>query len=199
MIPSPLEFSRLVNIPLQTLENKPLHLKATPEECHKLAKRFGLEDLKKFEITLLFIPTHQPKTYPIKATFEADVVYTCVNTLDPFEDHVKETVEFIAKEFSPLESSEEDDSSEDLILTGEEETIEMLDPDGFLEIGEIMAQYLSLALNPYPRSSEKENKKSSSKISHPSLLSQEDLPDQGSSTYFPFKNLASLKNEKKPS
>ncbi len=193
MTPSSLEFSRLVNIPLRAAEGEPLHFTATDKECSKLAKRFGLESLKKFEMTVFFLHSQHSKIYPLQANFEADVTYTCVKTLDPFEDHVKETVYFTAQDTS---LSENDEDTEDLILTGEEETIETLDSEGVLEIGEIMAQYLSLALNPYPRASEHKKKSPSTDNRKMELFSEEDSTQKKTSTYFPFENLAHLKNKK---
>jgi len=182
-----IEFSRPVNIPLRFLDGKPLYFEATQEECLKLAKRFGLENLKNLNFTLFFLPSQRLQTYPLKTTFEADVVYSCVKTLDAFEDHIQETVYFTAQEPSLFK---QEDTSEDIILTGEEETIEPLDAEGFLDVGEIIAQYLSLALNPYPSVSLSSEKKLSPL--------QEPQSHEKPSTYFPFKNLMDLKNKKKP-
>ncbi|MBS0185005.1 MAG: hypothetical protein JSS34_01410 [Proteobacteria bacterium] len=188
-----IEFSRLVNIPLRFLEGKPLYFEATQDECLKLAKRFGLENLKKLSFSLFFLSSQRPLTYPLKATLEADVVYTCVKTLDPFEDHIQETVYFTAQNPSLFKH---EDTLEDLILTGEEETIEPLDAEGFLDVGEIIAQYLSLALNLYPSISLPSEVKLSSLPSKPFSL-QEPQTHEKPSTYFPFKNLIDLKNKKK--
>ncbi|HQS83731.1 MAG: hypothetical protein B7Y25_02225 [Alphaproteobacteria bacterium 16-39-46] len=189
---SSLEFSRLVNIPLRAAEGESLHFTATDKECSNLAKRFGLEALKKFEMTLFFLHSQHSKTYPLQVNFDADVTYTCVKTLDPFEDHVKETVYFTAQEPS---LSESDEDADDLIFTGEEETTELLDSEGVLELGEIMAQYLSLALNPYPRASDHTKKSPSKDNSKTGLLSDEDSTQKKPSTYFPFENLARLKSK----
>lgn len=194
------EFSCPVNIPLQALQSSPIHFKASSEECKKLAERFQLEALKRFEFTLFFLPEDQPQTYSLKGNFEADVLYTCVKTLEPFENFIHETIFFKVQEFSSAEENVEDSS---IIFTGEEDIVEKCDPNGFLDVGEIMAQYLSLALDDYP-----EHPKKTDHLSFPSdsfstsFLNQKNpsafKEDINTSTYLPFKNLSSLK-EKKPS
>lgn len=187
------EFSHIINIPLFCQKTTPLHFSATPEECMRLSQRFGLVALKKFACTLFSLPTRQPNIYPLKATFKSDVVYNCVKTLEPFEDHISETVYFTAQE-SSLEEKEA--SLESLIFTGEEDIIEFLSPEGDLDAGEIMAQYLSLALNPYPFV-EGAQTDSSWTIPEP-LQTKEPSSSLKAPTHFPFQNFKILKDKITP-
>lgn len=80
---------------------------------------------------------------------EADVVQTCVVTLDPVSNHVSE-------EFSALYAPDhliprEDPDAEALFSLDDDEDFPEPMPGGRIDIGELVAQHLSLGLDPYPR------------------------------------------------
>ena len=77
----------------------------------------------------------------LAADFEADVVQACTITLEPVPSRL---VESFTLTYGPAEDEGE------IVLDGDSETVEPLD-DGVIDIGEAVAQQLSLALDPFPR------------------------------------------------
>ena len=177
------EFSRRYNVPLLSAEGKKISLKANSEECQKLAQRFGLVSLEKFESEIFFTPPLRPNLYPITAHFKANVTYQCCVTLEPFKDHVEEHISF---EASDAPCSKDMKPENDIILKEDEEIVEPLDSDGFLDLGEIMAQYLGLSLDLYPH---KPDAKGSS------FVPVDALEVKKSPTQRPFLKLASLQKK----
>lgn len=126
--------------------------KLAPDEKAReaIARRLDLRDLPAFTADVCVTPWHSGGAV-LAGHIEADVVQTCVVTLDPVPAHVADDFEVRylppsmiqpAKPGEELEfDAEEDDPPE--ALGG---------PDGTLiDAGEVAVQYLSLALDPYPR------------------------------------------------
>ncbi len=80
----------------------------------------------------------------LSARLRAEVVQSCVATLEPVSAAIEEDFSLL---FAP-----DRDADADLLLRPEDELIEPLG-DGIIDIGEAVAQQLSLALDPYPRAS----------------------------------------------
>lgn len=166
------EFSKIINVVDLSKEDQEIKITATPEECKEIAKRLDLTQLKNFSIRVHPKKTSQAFLFRVEAHLDADVTYTCGVSLDPFDISIHEDVQFLATYAEPQSSASV--TEEDLLVDPEEDIIEPLDSLGNLDIGEIMTQYLSVALDPYPRSnsykeesfvytedsSEKERKKS---------------------------------------
>ena len=118
-------------------------LAATAEECVALARRLGLQDVSSFsaDMTLDRIPGGE---IMVRGRIVADVVQTCVVTLEPVPEHVDEQFEV---RFTLLPVTEETDLD---IGPDDEEPPEPISGD-FLDIGELAAQQLALGLDPWPR------------------------------------------------
>jgi uncharacterized metal-binding protein YceD (DUF177 family) len=129
------EFSRLVEI-----ARLPAHrsIEATGDERAALARRFGLLALDRLiaEASLARMPGEAVR---LEASFEADFVQECVVTLDPVPAR-------IAERFAIVYSPEIEDPELVQIDEADAETLE----GGAVDIGEAVAQQLSLALDPYP-------------------------------------------------
>ena len=133
------EFSRhqiLTDPPQAGVEDR---LDASPAECAALAERFGIEALKHFSARF----TRKP--YPggglmITGRFKAEPVQLCVISLEP----VRESLE---KPFSLVVLPADAALSED--PDGPDEI--QADATGHFDLGEALAEELSLSLNPYPR------------------------------------------------
>ena len=177
------EFSRRINICQYAEERETFHISATSEECHQLAQRFGLNALNYFEATLSFLKSSNPNLYPLKAQLSASVEYFCIKTLEPFEENISEIVYFTA------ESSLSETPQESVVLTQEDDIIEPLDSEGFLDVGEVVSQYLSLALNSYPVAPFQ----STGFISRDKET--EDFENKESNAHSPFKKLSLLKSK----
>jgi len=148
------EFSRplaAASIPREGLNRR---IEATPAECDALALRFGLIRLDALAAELRVSRSGDGRVR-INGALSASVVQTCVVTLEPLPADVDET---FAASFAPAALLE------DAGLGGREVVVTVTDtpdededdPEPFLEgeqvdLGELVAQHLSLALAPYPR------------------------------------------------
>lgn len=119
-------------------------IEASPHERLSLARRFGLEDLESLKATLSVSPRHGG-IFEVAGHLSADVVQTCVVTLEPIQNHVEE-------DFSALFSYESRGTALEVDLDMMEEDPPEPIVNGVIDLGELTAQYLSLALDPYPRS-----------------------------------------------
>ena len=117
-------------------------LRTSPSECAALAKRLGLVELGQLSATVTLERTLGGLIH-VTGRLEADVVQTCVLTLVAFPSHVEDS---FALDFgaAPGEYGDEIDVDPDY---DPPEPIE----DGIIDLGELVAQYLALALDPHPR------------------------------------------------
>jgi uncharacterized metal-binding protein YceD (DUF177 family) len=79
--------------------------------------------------------------YRLAAAFEAQLTQPCAITSEPVPARIAESFTLT---FGPVEDSSE------IVLDGDAEPVEPLD-DGMIDIGEAVAQQLSLTLDPFPR------------------------------------------------
>jgi uncharacterized metal-binding protein YceD (DUF177 family) len=113
---------------------------ANEAERGRLAERFGLLALDRLAATLRL--NRGGGLIHVHGRLEADVVQACVVTLEPVRSQIREsfTVAFGAVRSTP----------EVVIDVDEEDPAEEL-TDGRIDLGEVVAQQLSVALDPYPR------------------------------------------------
>jgi uncharacterized metal-binding protein YceD (DUF177 family) len=144
-MPSPLaqepELSRPVQIDQIGADGVSMEIEADPTEREARARRFGLVRLDRLHASATVLPVSR-KLFRVEASFEAEVVQTCVVTLDPFGTRVAERFTALFGEGGPgvaaLVSSEEEDQPEPI-------------EGNAIDLGEAVAQHLALALDPYPR------------------------------------------------
>ncbi|MBV8061492.1 MAG: DUF177 domain-containing protein [Alphaproteobacteria bacterium] len=119
-------------------------IKATPKERAALAARFGLIDLPMLRARLQSHASHAGAVVSVVGRLEADVVQPCVVTLEPVAAHIEQDIDvkFSAIDTTPEASAIQHDADEDDV-----EPIE----GGVIDLGELVAQHLGIALNPYPR------------------------------------------------
>jgi uncharacterized metal-binding protein YceD (DUF177 family) len=114
-------------------------LEATPAECAALATRFGIEALRHFNTRF----TRRP--YPgggllLTGRIKAEAVQLCVVSLEPVTEHLDKPFTLVV--LPPEAAPSEDPDGPDEIET---------DGTGHFDLGEALAEELSLSLNPYPR------------------------------------------------
>ncbi|MEC7488584.1 MAG: DUF177 domain-containing protein [Pseudomonadota bacterium] len=133
------EFSRIVE--LEELKDIPLLLRFTADESETLAlsKRFNLVELTFLNASITLNWEKTEKVLSITGSFCASVTQNCVVTLEPIETEISEQLSLlfardicVSTKFDDLESAEP--------LKGDR-----------VDVGEIIAEELSLSLNPYPR------------------------------------------------
>lgn len=140
------EFSRLVDVDdLKDNETVREKITANDDERAALAERFGLIEISKLKADIR-VTNKGGVVYLVEGSLVADIVQSCVVTVEPVPAHIEESFEVYCAdaEAIPVVSNDmEYDISEDEDLP--EPII-----DGKIDIGELAAQYLSLAINPYP-------------------------------------------------
>lgn len=140
------EFSRLIAIEGITPDKvRKEKIEASEAECAALAKRFDLRELSGFKAQLNLHRLTGGPAVRLEGTFQADVVQTCVVSLQDVHSHVKGQFDtFFAEE------KEQIGIDADILIDDDDTAPEMI-THGMLDMGEVVAQYLSLELDPYPR------------------------------------------------
>ena len=155
--PAP-EFSRRFEVAKFGEEDDRLTITATPEECAALARRFGVGVVEALEAEA-FVRTIAGDGVRARVTFHAAVVQSSVVTLDPVQSRVDEVfdVEFLpqAAASGAADRGDKEDLT-DVGIGGEAIGLDAPEPpgeviDGWFDLGDMIAEYLSLAIDPYPR------------------------------------------------
>jgi uncharacterized metal-binding protein YceD (DUF177 family) len=115
-------------------------LEANERERKALATRFELIELPNLRAEFHADPTDAGKTVTVTGTITADVIQRCVVTLEPLPSHIETVVDVV---YAAAAGEDPDFGPED----GEIEPI----IDGVIDLGELAAQHLGVALDPYPR------------------------------------------------
>jgi uncharacterized metal-binding protein YceD (DUF177 family) len=136
------EFSRPVEIADIGSEGVSVAIEADASERQALARRFGLVSLEKLTAAATISPVSR-SLFRVAGSFEAEVVQSCVVTLDPVPARLVESFSALFGEGGPglaalVDTREGEDEPEP--IEGEA-----------IDLGEAVAQHLSLALDPYPR------------------------------------------------
>ena len=137
------EFSRVVTLSKSDAD-KTYEFKASEAECENLAKRFNLVALECFSASILL---SRRKGLKVEGKLTAAVTQVCRVTLQPFSSQVEDQ---FSTTLLPHAKRKEFDPEEE--FNPADEDIEYLSEDGSIDFGELLAQYLSLALDPFPRS-----------------------------------------------
>lgn len=146
MIHKTTELSRPVDL-RSVLENEEvaLDIRATAEECKVLAQRFDILEVQDLNAYLTIRPGSTRDLIKIEGEIMAHVVQSCCVTLAPVKETVQDTFsDTLTTNPELLVPEEETDSDTD-------QPVELIRGDQ-IDIGEVIAQWLGLALNPYPRS-----------------------------------------------
>ncbi len=137
------EFSRIVDVDaLCAADAAVFEIEASEAERVALAARFELEAIDRLaaRVTLKRIG---PSEVMFSADIRADVVQTCVLTLEPLAKRIEDRATL---RFGAVDASDSGGKAE----FAAEDDFEPL-PEGAFDIGEIVAEELFLLLDPYPR------------------------------------------------
>lgn len=180
------EFSRIVKTDEQVNPKEKLVIEANDKERAALAKRFELVSIDSLTAELT-IKTASNGEVTLRGTMHAEIVQSCVATLEPVPETVEDAIEVL---FSPHVSEDDLPSNpDDLEDLSEEELMALLDQpeplvDGMIDVGEVVAQFLAVAMNPYPRNDDVEMPDS--------VKSEEEAQEERPN---PFAQLAGLKEQ----
>jgi len=152
-LPEP-EFSRPVVIDRLPDSGQNERLTATVNECAALARRFDIVEIRWLKAHAVLTRTDRSRGVALEVSFEAEVVQSCIVTLEPV---VQQVAERFSIRFLPADRVAAWEEAH--IRMGEEG--ELVDPDApdppellvgnTLDVGEAIAEHLALALAPYPR------------------------------------------------
>ena len=143
---APPEFSRPVLVDQLPAKVSRQTITAEPGERVALAKRLDLVELISLSAKIELQPLARSGFIRVNGRLTAQVIQTCVVTLAPLAAMVEEDFELT---FAPPEAAL--DEEEEIELSWEQQ--DPPDPiiDGIIDIGEVVAEHLALALDPFPR------------------------------------------------
>jgi uncharacterized metal-binding protein YceD (DUF177 family) len=132
------EFTRQLRVeplPKNGLEES---IEANEAERKALAKLNGLPGIAR--LTAHFRIAKWRRGVKVEGEVQAHVTQTCVVTLEPFDTQIEEPIEvrFLPPDAKAPESDDETDAPDPLI-------------DGRIDLGALASEFLTLALDPYPR------------------------------------------------
>jgi uncharacterized metal-binding protein YceD (DUF177 family) len=139
------EFSRVLTTEKIAPSGQFEIITASPHECKALADRFGLLDIQSLSAKLTVQPTPHRIGFNVTGSLLANVIQQCVVSLEPLSAKLESTLE---AQFLP--PPEEPPKGQTFDLTPDDEDYEVI-IDGKIDLGELVAQRLYLALDPYPR------------------------------------------------
>jgi uncharacterized metal-binding protein YceD (DUF177 family) len=146
------EFSRLIAVEgiipdkIRTEQIAP-----TADECAALCKRFDLRALENVKATLKIRRVTGGAAVKVDGEFSADVVQACVVSLRDVHNRIEGRFETFFAE--PSIAKDEADvllEGDEIGLEDDEDAPEMI-RNGMIDLGEVVAQYLYLEIDPYPR------------------------------------------------
>jgi uncharacterized metal-binding protein YceD (DUF177 family) len=155
------------------------HIEADALERCLLAKRFVILEIECLVADLQIKRIKRGRYVRIEGRLAAEVVQECVVTLDPVRSRIEES-------FTLLFGGDDGEKKNRAVVVALEEEAEPI-IDGLIDLGEVVAEQLALALPPYPRSPAADTvpEKESQVLEKPRPLEE--------SAENPFSVLASLK------
>jgi hypothetical protein len=137
-------FSRPFLVVRLPAEGTRVDIEATREECDALAADLGLPGIR--SLAAQFRLTAIGATVRVRGRVAADIVQTCVVSLEPFESNLDEEVEVDFAEIAADSRRREPGAEIDLADEGPDEIVE-----GRIDLGSLAAEFLALGLDPHPR------------------------------------------------
>jgi hypothetical protein len=127
---------------------RPFQIKARVEECRELASRFNLVAIEALSAEGVLRPEASGRRVRVEGRLVADLVQTCVVSLDPVPAHIDAPFERL---YGWDVDDEWQEGLEEIHLDlASELPAERLTSD-VLDLGEVVAEQLALELDPYPR------------------------------------------------
>ncbi len=140
------EIERVVDLDRLGRSGSGLEIAATEGECAALAKRFGFLSLQGFSarVTVDLQPGDQ---VIVEGRLRGKIVQACVLSLEPVTQELDDAFRIV---FQKDLAEEHDPESGEAVLNAQADAPEPLSGN-MLDVGEIVAEQLSLAAEPYPR------------------------------------------------
>jgi uncharacterized metal-binding protein YceD (DUF177 family) len=140
------ETERVVDLDRMGASGAALEIIASESERAALARRFGFLGLPAFSARVSV--EHRPGSQiVVEGRLRGRVVQACILTLDPVTQELDEAFRIVFKQGL---AEEHDPESGEALLSAQADAPEPLQGN-LLDVGEIVAEQLSLAAEPYPR------------------------------------------------
>ena len=140
------EIERLVDLERMGAAGAAVEISPSDSERAGLAKRFGFLALPIFSARVT-VDRRIGGQIVVEGRLRGRIVQACVLTLDPVTQDLDETFRIV---FKPDMTDDRDPESGEAVLNSQADAPEPL-TGNMLDIGEIVAEQLSLAADPYPR------------------------------------------------
>jgi uncharacterized metal-binding protein YceD (DUF177 family) len=140
------EIERILDLDRMGAGGAALDIVASDGERSALAKRFGFLALPAFSARVT-VDRRPGDQVVVEGRLRGRIVQACVLTLDPVTQDLDETFRIVFKKDLP---DERDPESGEAVLSAQADAPEPL-TGNLLDVGEIVAEQLSLAADPYPR------------------------------------------------
>lgn len=143
------EFSRPLRVDSLHIISKTIELEASIEECRQLALRYGVISVISLKATLHLSVSREERLILVEGDISAELRQICVVTHEEVDNKVSTAlrVKFSESPDISADSIKRNDDIEDFTTPDPPETIE----NGTIDLGELVSQYLSTAIDPYPR------------------------------------------------
>jgi len=148
--PADLPFSRVIAVEHVPEAGTDIAIEANAEERAGLAACDGLAAIGALEARFHVAP-RSGKRFNVSGRVSASVMQTCVVTLEPFESTIAEDVNVDFAPTADLPKPEAVKTREQAPRAEEEEDLPDEIIDGKIDLGALAAEFLALALDPYPR------------------------------------------------
>src|SRR6476646_9505638 len=140
------EIERIVDIDRMGPAGTALEIAASEGERDALAKRFGFLGLPAFSARVT-VDRRPGGQVVVEGRLRGRIVQACILTLDPVIQDLDEAFRIVFKQDL---AEERDPESGEALVNAQADAPEPL-PGNLLDVGEIVAEQLSLAADPYPR------------------------------------------------
>jgi uncharacterized metal-binding protein YceD (DUF177 family) len=140
------EIERIIDLDRMARSGSALDIVARETECAALAKRFGFLGLQGFaaRVTVDLQPGGQ---VVVEGRLRGKITQACVLTLEPVTQELDDVFRIV---FQKDLAEERDPESGEAVLNAQADAPEPL-TGNMLDVGEIVAEQLALAAEPYPR------------------------------------------------
>jgi uncharacterized metal-binding protein YceD (DUF177 family) len=140
------EIERIVDVDRMGPSGTALEISASDSERMALAKRFGFLGLPAFSARVT-VDRHPGDQVVVEGRMRGKIVQACILTLDPVTQDLDEAFRIVFKQGL---AEEKDPESGEALVSAQTDSPEPL-TGNLLDVGEIVAEQLSLAAEPYPR------------------------------------------------
>jgi uncharacterized metal-binding protein YceD (DUF177 family) len=148
MEPLASEFSRV--LPLEKVGQLAytFNIEANERERELLTQRFNIRGIRFFKANFVIRKGVGTGEYTVDGSVVADVVQSCVVSLEDVPAHLEFPIHLL------LRQGQEEDFALDIEANFEDNKVDLDFYQNYeIDLGELASQYLSLALDPYPRHS----------------------------------------------